>query len=85
MGDVIHSLTNADFTGFTYNQIFTSSATTVTLNGTSITITPPMKLDIHIRTCTSASSNAVFLVGMRKQVMDKGPIDILTGLPILNG
>lgn len=85
MGDVIHSLSNADLTGFTYNQIFTSSATTVTLNGTSITITPPMKLDIHIRTCTSASPNAVFLVGMRKQALGTGSIDILTGMPIITG
>lgn len=85
MGDIIHSLANANFTGFTYNQVFTSSSTSVTLNGTTITIVPPMKLDIHVRTCESASPNNVFLIGMRKQVMGTGSVDILTGLPIITG
>lgn len=85
MGDVIHSLANADFTAFTYNQIFTSSSTSVTLNGTTITIAPPMKLDIRVKSCTSASPANVFLIGGR--MLYSGPlnVDIKTGLPIING
>lgn len=84
MGDVIHSLSDANFTAFTYNQIFTSGATEVDLNGTTISITPPMKLDLHVRTCESTSPENVFLIGMRKQILGTGTIDILTGMPILN-
>jgi hypothetical protein len=84
MGNVIHSLSVANFSAFTYNQIFTSTSTSVTLNGTTITIVPPMKLDILVTSCTSASPNNVFLVGSRIFYSGSGPIDIKTGLPFLN-
>lgn len=84
MGNIIHSLSNADFSAFTYNQIFTSASSVVTLNGTAITIVPPMKLDILVTSCTSATPNNVFLVGSKIFYSGSGPIDIKTGLPFIN-
>lgn len=84
MGNIIHTLTNADFTAYTYNQIFSTQSVAVTLNGTNITLAPPMKLDIKVTSCESASPDSVILIGMLSfNANGGGPIDIKTGKPFL--
>lgn len=63
MGDVLHRLDAANFSGFIYTQVYTSASTVVVLNGTTTTIAPPMLLNIKVKTLTSASPTNVFLVG----------------------
>ena len=63
MGDILHNLNNAVFSAHVYTQVFTTASTSLVLNGTAVTIAPPMVLDIRVRTLSAATPTTVFLIG----------------------
>lgn len=64
MNDIIHPATNANFTGYTYNQVYASVAATPTINGVVVTIPVGNPIDIQVKTI-SATAN-VFLIGKKR-------------------
>lgn len=84
MADVLHRLDEANFSSFTYNQVFVTATSTLTLNGTEISLEPVVKLDIRVRTCESPTPETVFLVGKQSFYWGSLPTDIKTGLPLIN-
>lgn len=63
MGDILHNLNDAVLSAHVYTQVFTTSSTAIVLNGTSLTLAPPMVLNVRVRSLTSASPANVFLIG----------------------
>jgi hypothetical protein len=70
LNSVIHdAYTQADLTKFLYTKIYSSVSTTITLNGTSVPLTPGVVLDIRVKDI-SVSTSGVFLIGSPLTVFD---------------
>ncbi len=63
MGDILHNLNDVVLSAHVYTQVFTTSSTAIVLNGTSLTLAPPMVLDIRVRSLSAATPTTVFLIG----------------------
>ena len=62
INDTIHSASQADFTKYVYEQLYTTSAITATINGNSVSLPAGIKLEMQIK---SASTTAgLYLVGL---------------------
>tara|TARA_R110002074_G_scaffold29725_1_gene84771 strand:+ start:834 stop:1100 length:267 start_codon:yes stop_codon:yes gene_type:complete len=78
---VIHDITTANFdlTKFEYHQIMFGATSSAVLNGTTVTVTGPITINLRIRSATTASGAAkVFAMGYRA-------IEEPLGLHFING
>lgn len=71
MGDIIHNLDNAVFSAHVYTQVFTTASTSLILNGTAVTLAPPMVLNMRVRSLSASTPSNVYVIG------DAIPNDIL--------
>ena len=65
---VIHDITTSDFdlTKFEYHQIMFGASASAVLNGTTVTVTGPITINLRVRSATTASGAAkVFAMGYR--------------------
>jgi len=65
---IIHLASNANFSAYTYSQVYAAANTTAIINGTSVTMAAGSKLDIMVKSISGAN---VYVLG------DK--IDVFTG------
>ncbi len=63
MGDILHNLNNAVFSAHVYTQVFTTASTALVLNGTAVTLAPPMVLNLRVRSLSAATPTTVFVIG----------------------
>ena len=79
---VIHDITTANFdlTKFEYHQIMFGAAETAVLNGTTVTVTGPITINLRIRSATMPvpAAATVFAMGYRA-------IEEPLGLHFING
>jgi len=66
MNEVIHAASNADFTGYTYIQVYASSAATPTINAVIVSMAAGSTLPILVKNI-SATAN-VFVLGRQKLI-----------------
>jgi hypothetical protein len=67
LNDIIHSAANADFTGYTYTQVYAQASATPTVNGTAITLPAGISIPILVRSITSTAD--VFLIGKKNVIV----------------
>jgi len=58
---VLHPAPDADFTAFTYTQVYCQRTATVTINGTSITMVGGSTLDVRVKDVSSVPD--IILIG----------------------
>ena len=63
---VIHDIAGTDFdlTKFEYHQVMFAAVATATLNGTSVTVSGPLTINLRVRSATGGAGN-VFAMGYR--------------------
>jgi hypothetical protein len=61
--DIIHSATNVDLTGYTYTGVYSSNASTIVINGSSVTV--PVGIIIPIDIVSIGSGSTVFCLGTK--------------------
>ena len=67
---VIHSANDADFTKYSYTQVYAGADTTTTINGASVTMVGGSVLDIRVN---SISGTGVYVIGNNKNTLKAGP------------
>jgi len=69
---VIHEAPDADFSAYTYYQIFSTSAVTATINGVPVLMNPDSGLILTLKISSISATNGVFLLG--------SPMNVTTGV-----
>ena len=67
---VIHSASDADFTKYSYTQVYAGADTTATINGASVTMVGGSVLDIRVN---SISGTDVYVIGNNKNTLKVDP------------
>lgn len=68
---IIHTAANANFTAFTYTQVYCGSAGTPTINGTSVPMVAGTVIDIRVKSISSTSG--IFIIGSPINVLKSDP------------
>lgn len=84
---IAHNITDANFTAYTYYEVYAISATTATINGTAIPMAAGTKIKIAVK---SASGNNFILLGSPMATKsglsyNNYPMEILGGSAFLSG
>lgn len=58
---IIHAAANANFSAFTYTQVYAGANATVTINGTSVTMAAGSTIDIRVKSISAAAN--VYVIG----------------------
>ena len=66
MNEVIHASANADLTGFTYTQVYSSAATAPVINGVTIAMAAGSSIPILVKSISSTAN--VFVLGRQKLI-----------------
>tara|TARA_R110000796_G_scaffold11198_5_gene37380 strand:+ start:5961 stop:6185 length:225 start_codon:yes stop_codon:yes gene_type:complete len=61
ISDVMHLSTNANLTGFTYTQVYASSAASPTINGVVVALAAGSTVNIVVRSISSTAN--VYVLG----------------------
>ena len=73
---VIHDVTDADFdlTKYEYHQVMFGNTATIVLNGTSVTVSGPLTINLRIRTIdiSGVPASTVYAMGYRGLVEPLG-------------
>jgi hypothetical protein len=67
LNDVIHSAANADFTGYTYTQVYAQVSASPVINGTTVTLPAGMSIPMLIRTISPTGD--VFVIGKKNIIV----------------
>jgi hypothetical protein len=63
---VIHNISGGtDFTKYEYHQVMFAAAATAVLNGTIVTVTGPITINLRLRSATHTSGGDVYAMGYR--------------------
>ncbi len=71
---VIHDVTDADFdlTKYEYHQVMFGNTATIVLNGTSVTVSGPITINLRLRSASHTSGADVYALGYRGLVEPLG-------------
>lgn len=66
MNEVIHASADANFTGYTYTQVYASVGATPTINGTEVPMIAGSYMPIIVQSISSTAN--IFVLGRKKLV-----------------
>jgi hypothetical protein len=66
MNEVIHAAANIDLTGYTYTQVYSSTALSPVINGVTVSMAAGSTITIKVKTISATAG--VFIIGRQRLI-----------------